>query len=99
MKAQGCFYVLLPYSLPYFLKQDLSMNLELSILATLIDGEAPGPTHLCSPALGVQMLTVKSGFYVGAEDMNSGPHAGSEPPLSPQISLILLLLFFPWIKI
>lgn len=45
------------------------------------------------------MLTVKSGFYVGAEDMNSGPHAGSEPPLSPQISLILLLLFFPWIKI
>lgn len=50
MKAQGCFYVLLPYSPPYFLKQDLSVNLELSILATLIDGEALVPTHLCLPS-------------------------------------------------
>lgn len=71
------------------------MNLQLSILATLIDGEA----HLCSSALEVQMLTAKSGFYVGAEDMSSGPHAGSEPPLLPQISLILLLVSFPWSKL
>lgn len=60
--------------------------------------ELPGYT---SPELETQMCAATSGFYMGAEDLNSDPHAclagtlssGHRPPHLPLISAFYVVFF------
>lgn len=63
------------YSSPlYYLRQNLSLDLEVANSARVADQCASGYS-VCTPRAGVPAHIAMSGFYMGAGDSVLGPHA------------------------
>lgn len=58
--------------LPYFLRQDLPLNPELSISVECLARKPPNAPGIFSPGLRFQAHDTRPNFYVSAEDLDSG---------------------------
>lgn len=85
MCSQEVHCVFLYCSLPFYLKQGLSLKLKPPIMAVLVI-EPWASDRLCPVSTGIVSSSIKLGFCVGV--VNSGPHAcemsESPPDPSPQ---------------
>lgn len=78
-------------SLPYFLRQDLSLNLELTVCLDCLAAEPPGPACLSLPGAGI--AATHSHILMGAGDLNSDPQACSTSALAMEPALHPLLIY------